>query len=322
MSWLKKAWRSVKHVTTAVVAAPAHVLVKIPIVGKPLRSVYNLTTGPIDLAMRVAGGARIDHAVMGNLKAQVRDVKVLAPYAQTIVSLVPGVGTGVSAAFSAGIALADGKPLTEAVVSGIKGSLPGGPAAQAAFAVTAAAATGKRLDQAAIAALPISDHEKQALSKAAAVVTDVAKGKRVDHAVFEQAQSALPPAVRDAMQVGVAVGQGVKMQRSIVKSKEGDALIVRGDKSSGAFASGIALAEGVRAADRVLDALNNAPGTTAAAQAHAKEIVENTGRIAKDPKHRARAGAINGLTLLKKRAAAKRAALTFKVDAHGFVRPA
>jgi len=320
VSWLKKAWHSVRHVVTQAVALPAVALTKVPIIGKPLRSVYNLTTGPIDLAMRVASGARIDHAVMGNLKQQVRDVKTLAPYAQTVVSLVPGVGSGVSAAFGAGLALADGKPLTAALTAGIKSAIPGGPAAQAAFAVTAAAAQGKRIDAAVISALPLSDQEKQALTAASHVVTDVAKGKRVDHALYDQAQAALPPAVRNAMQVGVAVGQGVRMQKSIVKSKEGAALIVRSEGQAGGFASGVSLAEAVRAADRVLDALNGAPGTTAAAKAQAQAIVNNTGKIAQDPKHPARLGAVNGLTLLKKRAAAKRVANTFHVDASGFVR--
>jgi hypothetical protein len=168
----------------------------------------------------------------------------------------------------------------------------------------------------------MGETEKQALVRAAQVAYDVSKGKRVDKAVYDQAHDALPPALRDAMQVGVAVGQGVKMQKSIVQSKEGAALIVRSEGQAGGFAGGVSLAEAVRAADRLLDAKNNKAGTSAAARKQAEDIIANTEKIARDAKHSSRVGAINGLTLLKKRAAAKRTALTFKVDAAGFVRPA
>jgi len=78
------------------------------------------------------------------------------------------------------------------------------------------------------------------------------------------------------------------------------------------------LEAGLAVSDKVVKALNGAPGTTPREQAQAKRIVANTKALASSD-HPAADAALNGLTLMKKRAAAMRAAGKFSVDPRGVV---
>jgi len=186
---------------------------KVPLVGAPLASVYGVAIAPVALAESIASGARIDHALVNNFKDQVADIKTLAPYASTVVSFVPGVGQGVSAAMAASLALANGQPLSAAVMSGIKGAIPGGALAQSAFGAASALAQGKRLDQAALEALPLPAQQKAALQTALSVATKISKGEKVSDVVLTEAMKQLPPEVAKAVHVGLAVGHAATIQQ-------------------------------------------------------------------------------------------------------------
>jgi len=54
----------------------------------------------------------------------------------SVISLVPGVGSGISAALGAAQALADGRPIDEAIVAGVRTAISGGPMAEMAFDTT------------------------------------------------------------------------------------------------------------------------------------------------------------------------------------------
>src|SRR6185436_15711764 len=168
-------------------------LKKIPVVGSPLASVYGVAVAPAALAESIAKGQRIDHALVNNFKDQIKDVKTLAPYVQTVVSFVPGVGQGVAGAMGAAVALANGQPLSEAVLSGIKGALPGGPVAQSAFSAVSAVAQGKNISTAALAALPLPEAQKKALLEATRIAGEIAKGKNVGDVAFSAALKQLSP---------------------------------------------------------------------------------------------------------------------------------
>src|SRR6266576_223749 len=122
MSWFTKAFKSVGHA----LGDAGKVIKKVPLVGKPLASVYNLGIAPVSLAVDIASGTRLDHALVSNFKAQIRDIKTVGPYAATVVSFVPGVGQGVSGAMAAALAIADGKKLTDVVTEAVAGAVPGG----------------------------------------------------------------------------------------------------------------------------------------------------------------------------------------------------
>lgn len=131
----------------------------------------------------IAHGARVDRAVLGMLKDQVGAVRTLAPYVQTVVSMVPGVGTGAAAAIAAGAALAQGKNITQAVVDGVRGAVPGGALGQVGFDTAARA---------------------------------IVSGQRLDHAALDVLRERVPPVARPAFDIGVAVMAGKSLQHAVV----------------------------------------------------------------------------------------------------------
>lgn len=141
-----------------------------------------LAATPIGLVTRLAKGERIDQAFLGDFKDKVAAVREAAPYIQTVVSLVPGVGSGVSAALGAATALMDGRPIGDALVAGLRDAVPGGPAGQVAFDTAKGLMRGERIDEAAL------------------------------HAAREQ----LPKEAQKAFDIGVAVIQGRKLQEAVL----------------------------------------------------------------------------------------------------------
>lgn len=255
----------------------------VPVVGKPLAAVYGVTVGPAMLAEDVARGGRIDRALVRSFKGQVADVRTVAPYAQAVVSFVPGVGQGVSGALGASLALAEGHPLSDAVLSGIKGAIPGGPLAQSAFSAATAIAQGKKLNEVALSALPLPDAQKKALGTALEVAQKISKGQKVADVVLTEALKQLPPNVAQAVQVGVAVGHAVAIQKHSHKS--------------------------VAKVNNVLAGVNS---PHPAERQAALEVVQKT--QAKAERGDPHAAAM--LTLLGRRAAAKRVMSKFRVDGH------
>lgn len=136
-------WKKLSHVAS-VVTAPVRVVLKpvtsvaagatglvgkvsarVPLIGKPIHGLLDATiTGPLHAAHEIASGARIDRAAMSGLKTSLAGVKEVAPYAQIIVSQVPLVGTSVNSAIAAGIELAKGKRLDQALIAGVRAQLP------------------------------------------------------------------------------------------------------------------------------------------------------------------------------------------------------
>lgn len=189
---------------------------KIPVVGKPLSAVVNLGNAPVKLVAQVSSGENINQAVLNNIKEQVKSVKEIAPYAKMCVSLIPGVGTAVSAAISAGAALATGQSITDAMISGIKGAIPGGMVAQTAFSISTDVLSGKSLNTAAINALPLTNTQKTALNTTVNLAKDLAAGKNVSKSVLANVQRQLPTDVQKAINIGIAVGFGKSHQKKAI----------------------------------------------------------------------------------------------------------
>jgi nucleoid-associated protein YgaU len=209
----------VAKVAAAPVTIPTRALGKavknVPILGGVVNAVNQVALMPINVTQGVLEGGRIDKVALSNLKQTLQSVKTLGPYIQTVISFVPGIGTGVSAAIGAGLALAEGKSISEAMVAGVKGAIPGGPAAQSAFSVAKAAIERKPIDQIAIAALPISDQQKKLLSQGMSAVRDIAAGKNVSHAIVDNAVKSLPPEYAKAVQIGMAMGHAKSLQDAL-----------------------------------------------------------------------------------------------------------
>src|SRR6185369_6802007 len=80
------------------------------------RPVGGLITSPAHLVSDIAHGKNLLSAVKDTVKRDLGNVGSVAPYAQAVLSVVPGVGAGVNAAIAAGSALAHGQNITDALV--------------------------------------------------------------------------------------------------------------------------------------------------------------------------------------------------------------
>lgn len=228
----KVAGREIGHVSDSVQGAAGKVgsaISKVPIVGAPVDALftmaYHTATAPARIAVDVAiKGKRIDKAFLGRIHEQVHDLKEVAPYAQMVISTVPGVGQGASAAIGTGLALAQGQPIDKALIAGVLSAVPGGPLAQAAASVAAAgveaAVRGEKFDASAVAPmlnqLPIPPAAKEALKAGMQMTADIAAGKKVDAALADSALKAgmhyMPDSAKKAFQTGLGVQVAAVMQ--------------------------------------------------------------------------------------------------------------
>jgi hypothetical protein len=266
--WLKKAVKS----ATGGVASLGKQLGKVPIVGGGLKGAFTLTIGaPFSVAHAVASGQRIDKVALGHLKSQLGAINEVAPYAQTIVQVVPGVGQGVSGAIAGALALANGKNITTALKDAVKSSLPGGPAAKAAFDLAEAAVQGKPLDAIALAALPIPDAQKKLVAQGLATAKDLAHGKRLDAALLNTALAALPADVKKAVTVGMAVAHGQVLQAA---KNAGQMPAIHPFKGAPVIALG--KGNSVTATEAVRRTVAAAKGSDPVAKKEAQALIRNT----------------------------------------------
>jgi hypothetical protein len=155
---------------------------------KGLSTITHIVAAPAtffwDTANAIADGKRIDDALIGGLKAQADAWKQAAPFIQAGLSFVPGIGQGVSAAIGAGLALAEGKKITDALIDSVKGALPGGPL------------VGQTFDA------------------AAKIGVDLAQGRNIGDAALEQLRNQVPGGElgKLAFDSGLALAHGKKLQ--------------------------------------------------------------------------------------------------------------
>ncbi len=158
--------------------------IHIPVVSDIVKIVGEIAVAPLKIAENIASGERLDHVAMGALKDQLKIAKDVAPYAEAVVALVPGIGTLPAAMIGAGAALAEGKSIDEATKAAIRGAIPGGAIAQAAFDTAMKMASGESFEKAAL----------------------------------ETARAQLPPGpAQAAFDIGTAVATGEKIQTALAK---------------------------------------------------------------------------------------------------------
>lgn len=235
---VKSAGREIGHVShgiQSVTGAITKEVGKIPIVGGPLHTIFDVSfhiaLGPTNMMIAVAiEGKRIDHVVLDNLKQQLHDFKQVAPYAQMVISVVPGVGQGVSAALSAGLALAEGQPIDEVLKAGLVGALPGGPLVKAAVTMGVETiqhvARGEKLDFQTFArtaggiagstlGLPVA--AMNALTTGISIAGGIAHGNPLDKTISDAAIQGLPisdtakKAMTEASTISLDLAHGKKI---------------------------------------------------------------------------------------------------------------
>jgi hypothetical protein len=194
---------------------------KVPVLGTIVTAANTLATLPTRAVSQLIQGKRIDRIALDQFKTALGSVKAIAPYAQTVVSFVPGIGQGISAGLGGALALAQGKSIDEAMLAAIKDAIPGGPAVQAAFAVASGALQGKPIDQIALNALPIDAGAKKALMVGLGTAKALASGQNVSQVAIDAALQQLPEQVQKAVQVGVAVGHAKTLQGAATAAAQG-----------------------------------------------------------------------------------------------------
>lgn len=137
-------------------------------------------------------GSGIAHAASDVVKVAaplVSVVKAVAPFAQTALSFVPGIGTVVNGAIAAGSALAQGKNITDALIDTAAAAIPGGPIAKQAFMTGVNIVKGQSVTSAALDAvrnqIPGGLPAKAAFDTAVAI----AHGQSVQRAALAGVQS-------------------------------------------------------------------------------------------------------------------------------------
>lgn len=197
-------------------------LSEIPVIGGIFTAAFKIFVAPYSLVLDIAHGANIIDAVIDNAKSAIAAVHVLAPYIQAVLSVVPGIGTGLSAAISGGLALAAGMPIDQILIEAVKGAIPGGPLAQAAFIVAAGTMSavahggdiGSALENAAVKAgtqlLKFAPNILDSLSIGAKALSDGAGGAAMD--ALNTVTKAIPPEAMRGFELAVAFGAGSSIQ--------------------------------------------------------------------------------------------------------------
>ncbi len=101
--------------------------------------------------------------------------------------------------------LSKGRPITEAIVQGVRGAVPGGAAGQAVFDVAYAGVSGKPITEVALAAIPIPADQKKLMMEGTKILKDIASGKRVDQVAFNTIMTRVPSEYKHAFQTGMAI---------------------------------------------------------------------------------------------------------------------
>jgi hypothetical protein len=214
---IKKAAATV--VNTAKSAASA--VAKVPVLGSLVKAQAALALLPAAAAAQLVQGKRIDAIAVNQFKTALGSAKTLAPYVQTVVSFVPGIGQGISAGIGGGLALASGQSITDAMIAAAKSAVPGGPIAQAAFSVATDAIQGKPLNQSLLNALPISQQAKTALLSGIDAAKRLASGQNVSQTVIDAAMKNVPAQYQKAIQIGVALGHAKNLQQAAGAAAQG-----------------------------------------------------------------------------------------------------
>ena len=207
---------------------------KVPFVGPLFAAALDLAGTPFKFGSQILSGKNIAQSFVADLKSELKDVKAIAPYAQMVISLVPGIGPAVSGAIGAGVALAEGQPLSKALIAGVKGAIPGGPIAASIFsaAVEGAGAVASHKDvgtvlmNSAVAALPIPIEAQTGIDSAIKLASSIAKGEKPAQAVLDAADAniaslGIPPEAKKALSMGIALAHGTVTQTAIAKKAPG-----------------------------------------------------------------------------------------------------
>lgn len=247
-----------------------HALEKIPVLGPLFHAVYAIETGPFILSSDILSGKNIAQAMMSQLKTQLAAIKEIAPYAQMVISFVPGIGPAASAALSVGLALASGQSITQALIAGVKGAIPGGALVSAAVDMAQAAIERKPVLNVLAsgvtgimtgAGVKLPDAAQKLLDTGLNITTNIANGKKVDDAVLDAAIAQIPnKEAQAAATAAKEIGQGHRVADVILEQGQ-DAIPGLSDKQREnlrtGLTTGMAIAHGEKLQNILTDTIKN-----------------------------------------------------------------
>ncbi len=174
----------------------------------------------IDTGIGVARGQNIWQAARRAGQAGISDVRERMRFAEMVAPFIPGIGTGIGAALGAANALANGQPITDALIAAARGALPGGALAQTAFDVGVNMLKGKSLGEAALAAARERIPGGPAAKAAFDTAVSLAQGRNLQQAAFQAAGKALPPSpyAADALNFVRRVAGGENLQTAALST--------------------------------------------------------------------------------------------------------
>lgn len=175
--------------------------------GNIAKGVGNILVAPFTVVDGLIHGKRIDQAFLDSFKTALSGIQEIAPYAQTIIALVPGIGPVVSGAIGAALAIAEGKPIDEILISAVAGAIPGGPFVKTAYDMGKAALEHKPLletiekgvgDLAGSLGAVIPDSAKDLLQSGLDAATKTAAGIGVDLDTVAKVIDSIPDPIKKA----------------------------------------------------------------------------------------------------------------------------
>lgn len=206
---------SASHTLDKVTGKISNAIKKVPVVGPLLHGAFQIEAAPFRVAEDIGRGQRIDKAALDGLKRTVSGVREVAPYAQSVISLVPGLGPPISAAIGGGLALAAGQSIGEAALTAAADAVPGGAFGKAAFDAGKAVVEHKNVAQVALSAagdlgqaagITVPPVAQQALGSGLKFAQDIASGKKPSAAALDAAVAVLPQEARAAAKAAGAQG--------------------------------------------------------------------------------------------------------------------
>lgn len=204
----------------------------IPVIGPLYSALWTHYTSPLTVLNGIVQGNPVDKVALDTWHREVKVAKDVAPYAQTAIALVPGIGPVASGSISAGIALANGQTIDEALVEGVKGAIPGGALMKVAFDVGKSALEGKDVKEIAVSQLaplvnavgvPVPSAAQKALAAGLRVAQGAMRGEPAETMLVSEAIANLPDERRIA--ASVARNAGNYAQLADVLLQNGQRLI-------------------------------------------------------------------------------------------------
>ena len=221
-------------------------LSRVPVVGGALSAVYDVATDPVTLTLVAA-----DDVVHGDSPAQILSDSIhhevvkftaAAPYVETVVALVPGVGGMCASCLAVGVGVAEGESVDQIVVDAAAAQIPGGPIVVAGYKAAKVILSGKSRpiawDTVAVGALqgiassagtPMPPGAVSSLKVAAKFGSDIANGKSPQEAGLDSLIAAIPTSTPGGKALHSAVAVGLAETKAALQgSRIGDALFAYG----------------------------------------------------------------------------------------------